>query len=320
MVALVMVPSLPMLLTVAVVLGVGNTLLVVALRSGLPELVGPDERARANGRLVTARSLATVLGFGSAGVVIDLGGTATAFLLNAGSFLVSAVVLSFVSWPEHRPATDEKVTRWASWRLLPAVVAGMIAVRGVDALASAAHNVALPIFATADAPGNPAGLMAQFMTAWAIGSLGAHQLVGRIVTTVDHRVFAAATCVMSVAFVLAFTGLPTVALVAVALVAGIADGVTEIGYVSTLQTEPPERRTQVFGLSASVENLAFGTGMLLSAGLLDVVPTLPVVGGFHALAVVGVLVFVLLSTRRTPDDGPAPDLDQPRPAAGADRS
>lgn len=319
MVALVVMASLPVLLLVAVILGVGNTTLVVALRSGVPDLVGPDDRARANGRLVTARSLATVLGFGSAGLIVDLGGYSAAFLLNGGSFLVSALALAFVTWPDSAPAAEPTAAggggRRATWRMLPPLIAGMVVVRGLDALASAGHNVALPIFASASAPANPASLMAQFMTAWAIGSLCAHQLVSRLVKAIDHRLFAAATCVMSVSFVLAFTGLPTGWLIAVCLLAGIADGVTEIGYVSTLQTLPGQERTRIFGLSASVENFAFGGGMVVAGGLLAAWPVLPVVGGFHGIALLGVLVFLLLSVRRTHD---GERLDQPRPTAGAD--
>ncbi|GAA1606210.1 hypothetical protein GCM10009789_70450 [Kribbella sancticallisti] len=340
MVAIVLAPSLPMLVLVAVLLGVGNTTLVVALRSGVPDLVGADDRARANGRLVTARSLATVLGFGSAGLVIDLGGYTAAFLLNAGSFLISALALLFVTWPadEAEPlvkaaaepsansqaappappdaaATAGGGERLSLWRMLPLVVGGMVVVRGLDALASAGHNVALPIFASTTAPGNPASLMAEFMTSWAIGSLCAHQLVSRLIKTIDHRLFAAATCVMSVCFVLAFTGLPTVWLIAVCLLAGIADGVTEIGYVSTLQTLPGPQRTRLFGLSASVENSAFGGGMVIAAGLLEIAPVLPVVAGFHGVAVTGVMVLLLLSMRRTHD---GERVDQSRSAAGID--
>jgi len=319
MVALVVVPSLPVLLLVAVILGAGNTTLVVALRSGVPDLVGPDERAKANGRLVTARSLATVLGFGSAGLIIDLGGYTAAFLLNGGSFLVSALALFFVAWPSPGPAAEPATAggggRRAVWRMLPPLIAGMVVVRGLDALASAGHNVALPVFASITAPANPAGLMAQFMTAWAIGSLSAHQLVSRLVKTLDHRLFAAATCVMSVSFVLAFTGLPAGWLIAVCLLAGIADGVTEIGYVSTLQTLPGQERIRLFGLSASVENFAFGGGMVVAGGLLTAWPVLGVVAGFHGIALVGVLLFLLLSVRRTHD---GERVDQPRPTAGAD--
>ncbi|MFB6722078.1 MFS transporter [Kribbella sp. NPDC056345] len=340
MVVLILAPSLVTLVAVAVILGFGNTTFVVALRSAIPELVGADQRARANGRVVTGRSLASVFGFGTAALVIDLGGYDLAFGVNAASFLVSAILQAFVTWPqrtsaqssaepasareEDQPEADAARTdrgsagRWP-WQYLPALVVGMIAVRGVDALASAGHNVALPIYATLTAPDNPAAVSAQFFTAWAIGSVSAHQLVSRFLKRLDHRAFAAATCAMSVFFVLAFTGLPAAGLIAVAFLAGLADGVSEIGYLSTLQSRPEHQRTRVFGLSASVENSAFAGGMLLAGGLLDVLPVFPVVAGLHGVAVTGVLIFLLLSSGLFPRRHHGELVDRARPPARADR-
>ncbi|MGW4904906.1 MFS transporter, partial [Streptomyces albidoflavus] len=52
--------SLTLLLGAVVVLGAGNALFTVALRSAVPVIVGQDRRMRANGLLVTARSFATL--------------------------------------------------------------------------------------------------------------------------------------------------------------------------------------------------------------------------------------------------------------------
>ncbi|MCT9143148.1 MFS transporter, partial [Streptomyces violarus] len=89
------------LLGAVVVLGAGNTFFNVALRSAVPVMVGQDDRARANGVLVTARSVATVLGFASAAPVISLGGFGVAFGVNAASFAVSAAAVLML-----RPRTD----------------------------------------------------------------------------------------------------------------------------------------------------------------------------------------------------------------------
>ena len=58
-------PALGLLLGAVVVLGAGNTFFTVALRRAVPVIVGQDARTRANGLLVTARSVATVLGYGA---------------------------------------------------------------------------------------------------------------------------------------------------------------------------------------------------------------------------------------------------------------
>lgn len=82
-----------LLFALAVGTGACSTLSQVALRSSVPEIVGADLRTRANGLLVTGRSLAMIAGFASAGVVVAEFGYTAAFALDAGTFAVSATIL-----------------------------------------------------------------------------------------------------------------------------------------------------------------------------------------------------------------------------------
>lgn len=298
-----------LLVCVAVVLGAGNTLFTVALRSSVPEMVGHAERVRANGLLVTGRSLGTVLGFASAGIIVAAGGFQAAFLINAGSFLISAAALARLRLPT-RAARDASEGRQPSPRSLRPLLAAiapvlgfMVVVRGGDAFGSASHNMALPLYAGQLDAANPALVMSQFWASWAVGSLLAHQVIRRWLTvaTLGERAFAAGTCVMSVCFVLAFTGPTGPALMGVALLAGLADGCTEIVYTSRLQAVPDELRGRLFGLSATAETCGFATGMVTSSALLEVLPALTVVAVFHGCALAGAvaLLVVLFVRRRT---------------------
>ncbi|MFC9510056.1 MFS transporter [Streptomyces sp. NPDC057002] len=309
------------LLAAVVVLGAGNTYFNVALRSAVPVMVGQHDRARANGVLVTARSVATVLGFASAAPVISLGGFGVAFGVNAASFAVSAAAVLML-----RPRTDgEGVTggdavsgpgpaegggggsasrRGGRLRRRVAGLAGpllgLIALRGLDALASASHNVALPLAAHAAEPSDPAVFMARFWAAWAVGTLLAHQVLKRRShgTSWGERAFAVGTCAMSLCFVAAFTGLPSPALIAAAVAAGFADGWTEIVYTSRLQAAPDRQRGRLFGLSATAEQSGFALGTIAAAAALEALPALAVVGVFHGAAACGALTLLLLTVRR----------------------
>ncbi|WP_189226442.1 MFS transporter [Saccharothrix coeruleofusca] len=302
MVALVIWPSLAVLCAVAVVMGVGNTFFAVALRSSVPRMVGQHQRTKANGYLVTGRSIGTVLGFVSAGVLIPAAGYDAAFLVNAASFVVCAATLAALPLGTTTPEPSRPSAPIGTLKLLrtlPACFLGMFAVRGADALGSASHNVALPIFTPAPA------FMSQFWTAWAIGAFSAHHVVSRWVerrgSPPGERAFAIGTCVMSLAFFTAFTGLPAVGLVVVVFAAGLADGLTEISYVSRLQTLPEELRGRAFGVSASVEAGGFAIGMLIAAGLLEALPPPAVVGLLHGAALVtaGTLLLISTTLRRT---------------------
>ncbi|MGW0916736.1 MFS transporter [Streptomyces sp. NPDC002784] len=279
------------------VLGAGNTLFGVALRSAVPVMVGQEGRAHANGLLVTARSLATVLGFASAAPVIAHGGYGTAFAVNAASFVVSGAALLVL-----RPRTEEETPSQAAeegpalawWRAaagVPALLLGLIALRGTDALASSSHNVALPI--AAELAADPALYMSRFWVAWAVGTLLAHQVLKRGGTARGERAFALGTCAMSCSFVLAFTGLPAVALTVAAAAAGFADGWTEIVYTSRLQAAGDRERGRLFGLSAMAEQGGFALGTVAAAAALESLSPLTVVALFHGVAVCGALALLL---------------------------
>ncbi|QEV17830.1 MFS transporter [Streptomyces alboniger] len=324
MVALLIAPAggrAGLLYVLAVVTGFCSTLSGVALRSSIPEIVGPELRVRANSLLATGRSLAMIAGFASAGVVVAQLGYVAAISLDAASFAVSASVLmslpirtraekvasaargAQVPEGKQRGASGEgKAKNLGSLILLRAapVLAVMIAVRAADGLGSSSHNVALPVYSSALDPSHPATFVSQFWATWAIGNIVMQQICGRW-TGRDgrqgpgERAFAIGACVMSAAFIVVFAGLPTGVAVAAALVAGMADGLTEIAYVSRLQAAPDEQRGRLFGLSASVENTGFGLGMLVSGALLDRFTPLQVVGLLHGLAIALCLgMFVVL--------------------------
>ncbi|PSL52118.1 putative MFS family arabinose efflux permease [Saccharothrix carnea] len=287
------------------VLGAGNSLFTVALRSAVPDMVGEAARVRANGLLVTAKSVAMVCGFAGAGPLIGIGGFPAAFAFNAATFAVSAVALALIRFRAHDPAAVAPATGEAGARATLAGVAPvvllMLVLRGVDAFASSSHNTALPVFAATTRPDGAATFMSYFWVAWAVGVLSAHRVVTRWggLGTAHRlqRAFGLATCAMAVSFTLAFTGLPDIAMAIVVLVAGLADGVTEIAYVSRLQEAPDHLRTRLFGLSATIETSGFALGMAAAGALLEVLPALAVVALLHGLALCAATAFLLFTTR-----------------------
>ncbi|MYY83305.1 MULTISPECIES: MFS transporter [unclassified Streptomyces] len=331
MIALLIAPDggrAGLLYVLAVVTGFCSTLSGVALRSSIPEIVGGDLRLRANSLLATGRSLAMIAGFASAGVVVAQLGYVAAISLDAATFAVSACVL--LSLPiRTRARADEGASTGDSkgdsgrrgvgamllLRATP-VLAVMIALRAADGLGSSSHNVALPVYSSDLDPSHPATFVSQFWATWAIGNIVMQQVCGRWAGRggrqgPGERAFAVGACVMSAAFIVVFAGLPTYVAVAAALVAGMADGLTEIAYVTRLQAAPDAQRGRLFGLSASVENTGFGLGMLVSGALLDRFSPFHVVGMLHGLAIAlcfGMFVVLVRQGRRAASGDPLPEV------------
>ncbi|MFF3394157.1 MFS transporter [Streptomyces sp. NPDC002669] len=306
------------LMSVSVVVGGCGTLFMVALRSSIPEMVGEDRRSWANSLSITGRSLAMVAGFASAGVVVSLVGYTAAFVVDMATFVVCAVTVSLLPIAgggkdgEKRKGAGEvpgakgrRAGRRWRWRmpgafLATAAVPGlalMVVLRSVDALGSSSHNAALPVHSAALDAARPAVFVSAFWCLWALGNVVAQQVIqryaGRTGRSVGAAGFGYGTCLMSGAFVLAFADFPMAATAVIALVAGAADGLTEVSYTSHLQTLSPDLRGHAFGLSATVENLGFGVGMILVSAVLESHRPLTVVAWSHGAAVVVAVVFLI---------------------------
>ncbi|MET7366749.1 MFS transporter [Streptomyces sp. NPDC005566] len=329
------------LIAVSVVVGACGTLFMVALRSSVPEMVAPERLTWANSLSITARSVAMVAGFASAGVVVSLVGYTAAFVIDTATFVVCAVTVALLpvaggaagTGAEAEPARDARTEPAVDARTEPAGRGGMpvalaalaaapglglmVALRGVDAFGSSSHNAALPVHSSALDVSHPAVFVSTFWCLWALGNIGAQQVIQRFARRTGRAVgalgFGYGTVVMSAAFILAFAGLPLAATAVVALVAGAADGLTEVSYTSHLQTLSARLRGHAFGLSATLENLGFGVGMIIVAAALDGCSPLTVVAWSHGAAIVVALAFLLrVSAQQDGVQGVRHRVRQPR--------
>ena len=101
--ALMHVLTIAHLITVAALTGVLTVLFEVAYQSYLPSLVGQDELFQGNRLLSISGSTAEILGPSMTGVLVQLITAPIAILLDACSFVVSAVSVWLIRMPEPPP-------------------------------------------------------------------------------------------------------------------------------------------------------------------------------------------------------------------------
>lgn len=99
---------------VALLVGGLTVLFDVASRSLLPTLVGREELAEGNGKLEVSESIAQMAGPGLGGVLVQVLAAPAAILVDAGSFLLSALLLGAIRTPE--PAPPEREGGAGVWR------------------------------------------------------------------------------------------------------------------------------------------------------------------------------------------------------------
>jgi MFS family permease len=101
--------TLVQLYAVALATGVLTVFFDVAYQSYLPTLLNRDQLVEGNGKIGTTQSAAQMLGLPMAGGMVSLVGAARSVLVDAGSFLVSAVSLALIRTPE--PARAARMDR-----------------------------------------------------------------------------------------------------------------------------------------------------------------------------------------------------------------
>ncbi|WP_042441461.1 MFS transporter [Streptacidiphilus jiangxiensis] len=104
--------SFPLVIGAALLMGLLDSLFGVAYQSHLPDLLEERHRVSGTAQLGTGRFGALTAGFALGGVLVAAVGAARALLVDAGSFLVSALTLLAVRRPDpHHTASYEHGTQ-----------------------------------------------------------------------------------------------------------------------------------------------------------------------------------------------------------------
>ncbi|TCO60670.1 MFS transporter [Actinocrispum wychmicini] len=306
LVLLVLWPHTAVLFAVAAANGCGTTLFLVALRSTIPDLVGPARTSSANSLVITCRSVAMVGGFASAGIVVSTLGFNAAFLVDAATFGVCAVAVAWLRVPARKDEPAGAVgtpSKRGAWLLrLGSTLIIMLCLRALDGFGSSSHNVALPVYSAAWDQARPSLFASIALASWALGTIVAQVAMRLSRRQFGARAFTFGTIMMSSAFILTFAGFPMAVTAVIALVAGCADGFTELSYTTYLQAFDGTVRDRLFGLSAVGENFGFGLGMIINAVLLEHLPPFPVVAISHGVVIpIGLVVLAFLIWTRGGD-------------------
>ena len=264
--------SLPAAYGAAFLLSAGAVVFNPAASSLLPEIVGESDVVEANSAMWTTAVIAQIALAPLAGLVIAAWGVEAAFVVNAFTFLASAVLLRRLD--AGRTAADLEVRGWNG------VLAGVTTVRRDPLLARLA---AVQVLASLSA-GATSGLLVVLAERWldvgaggfglllgaiGVGAAAGPLLVRRFVTPGDKRwLFGPFAVRGAVDLTLAGVGNAGVAAGALA-VYGLSTSTGMVAYQSTLQTlVPAETRGRAFAFYDVLWNgarlVSLGAGGLLA--------------------------------------------------------
>lgn len=301
-----------------VALGSGcfQVLFDLAYLAHVPSLVPREQLTEANGRLQATASAAEVGGPGIAGLLIQAIGAPIALLLDALSYLISAISLRLIATPEPPPATPD-----ASPSFRAEVIEGLRFLRRqrvlrACALEAAQYNLfnqvifaVLILHATREVRLEPAVIGIAFAVG-SVGSLAGAALAPRIARRVGVGPAIAGSMILSCVAPLllpiaASTDLPAVTIALSFAVGGFGVAISNVHIVTLRQAVTPD--AMLGRLNASYRTLVYGAipiGSLLGGLLGELIGlrgTLVVGAVGMLVAPVWVLGSPLPRMRRVPD-------------------
>ena len=291
-----------MIVALALVVGFATGFFRPAAYAGMPNLVSEDDLPYANSLFQTVENLTWMLGPLLGGVLLSVSGPDVPYVVNAATFLVSALLLARI--PAARLRSEEAFSR-GHWRdladgfahvarsreVLTVIVAWTIVMFG-----EAGINVA-EVFLVRDAldAGN-AGL-GVMMGGTGLGMVVGSALAAGLITRLSiPAVYGGALGVMGVGYAVAAAAPSIWMALPVVGIAGLGNGIATVCNPMLVQQGTPDRvRGRVFTVVMSVNYVFLGIGMAVAGPLTDAFGPRWVWGAASALFVVAGLIGAWLS-------------------------
>ncbi len=268
--------SASQIVLLALLAGVATSFFRPAAYAGLPNLVPAGELPRANGLIQSAENLTIALGPLSGGILVAAGGSDPAYLVNAASFVLSALLVLRIRGTletEREPSQGhwrelrEGVQLVRRSRMLFVV---LIVWSGIVTAANAGVNVAEVVLAKEVFSAGDFGfglLAAAAGLGLVIGSLASGAVIERLGI---RRPYQASLLLMALGIGAAAISPGVWVAAAFVAVSGVGNGVAVVCNATLVQSGAPDRlRGRAFMLLMSFGAAVFGLAMFLSGFATD---------------------------------------------------
>ena len=263
-------PSSLHILIVAGCLGAFGALFQPALYASLPNLVAPGLLLTANAAISATFHLSVLVGPLLGGLIATYSGVQVAFALNAGTFILSAVLLAGVRIPRVKAATEasngiQALGEGLRYVLTTALVRGVAVTSGLAMFAAAMRQPLEPMFILRDLDG-VVGHVALATAAWGVG-----MLVGSCAVPLLERrwgcvnLMGGGLAAMGVASFAASQAGGTNALCLLWLLGGWGNALLTVAYETLLQERTPDAlRGRVMAANEAVLDAALVGGLAIA--------------------------------------------------------
>lgn len=259
----------------------------------LPSVLGADSYPAGQALMQTVTQAAQVIGFAGGGALIAAIGTSGVLFADAGTFLLSALLVGALV--RARPAPTAEVTTGRWWTDLTegaGLVWSDLRLRALVLFACLSgfyivgEAIAVPY---ATALGGGAVTVGFMFAAYAAGAAGGMLVVARLPLASRLRLLSPLAACACLPLVVCFLDPHVVVVVLLFVASGAGSAYQVIASTSFVLAVPDERRGQAFGLAVTALRVAQGIGVALAGLAAEVLEPHQVVGIAGAVGLVAVL-------------------------------
>ncbi len=292
---------------VAAGVAAGNTFFNPTVQAVIPTITTDEQRLAANSVSWSTGRLVQIVASALAGGMISIIGTESAFILNAASFTVSALLIVRLVIPPHAGQLDQSTKRGLDRYLAEAreglryavgdrLVSRLLVVQSLASFAVGATGAMLVVLSERHLDLEPAGF------AWLVGAIGIGALLGPLIPNTfasdyrNARWLFVPYVIRGVGDVLIAIFAPLPVALLILFVYGLNTSTGMVVFSSTVQGAVPDRvRGRVFTLLDVSWNAMRLLSLAVGAILVDVIGIQPLYwAGGALLTLSGVLGLVLL--------------------------
>lgn len=297
--SLIPFPNPIMILIVCFLIGLTSSFFAVSYSAEIPQIFGQDKVLETNALISRLTSISLVFGFIGAGVITDFLGYQVTLLIDAATYIISAIVLLRMKWETTVPVEKIAIANGFKEKLYTIVrdlkevysfimLAPMLLMINivflVGAFAGASHNLGIPLLAeniNADKQSFYYGLI---WGVWGIGSVLATMILPKLPSLTGKRLyftFFISAMLMSAGFITFLSNLNLWIVLSFAFFTGIFDACFTTLHATILQKTDNHIRGRIFGVGMLLKSLGFALGFVVAPILLEVLSLPKMVWIFH---------------------------------------
>ncbi|MCS0671771.1 MFS transporter [Cytobacillus firmus] len=313
--ALIPFPNPIMILIVCFFIGLTSSFFAVSYSAEIPQIFGEDKVLETNALISRLTSVSLVFGFIGAGVITDFLGYQITLIIDATTYVISALVLLKMKWQTSKSAVNKRISSGLKEKLASIVrdlkeVYSFILLKPMlllvnivflaGAFAGASHNLGIPLLAENIDSSKQSFYYGLIWGVWGIGSVLATMILPKLKSLQGSRLYYACfftAMLMSAGFITFLSNSSLWFILPFAFLTGIFDACFTTLHATILQKTDNHIRGRIFGVGMLLKSLGFALGFAVAPVLLEALSLSKMVWIFHGALITTVILVIFFSRR-----------------------